>query len=60
MQVKMYRSERGAKAFQARVQAIWPGCATQVCCTCGLDFRNQWYVEIEQAGHWYPLGPIKR
>jgi hypothetical protein len=63
MKIQTYATERGARAFEKRVQALWPNLITRVCCTVGLDFRDKWYVEAHHPskyGKWLAVGPISR
>jgi hypothetical protein len=63
MQIKTFRTERGAKAFEQRVKALWANLETQICCSVGLDFRDHWFVECKHPskyGKWIGVGPISR
>lgn len=65
MNVKTYKTERGANTFTRRLKAKWPHKLFRVSCGVSLDFRNNWYVEVlidNVRGHpaWVGVGPLSR
>lgn len=65
MQVKTFKTERGARMFKARIHLTHPGHILRVSTEWGWDFRPRYRVEVyvESAGPegaWIGVGSFKR
>jgi hypothetical protein len=65
VQVKTYRTQRGAEAFARKLKDKWPHKLFQVSCSVTLDFRDHWYVEVlvdDVRGKpaWVGCGPLSK
>lgn len=61
MQVKTFKTKRGAEGFKRTLLDRWPDKLFQIESRIGLDFRNEWFVSVFIDGDkplWVGVGPL--